>query len=1043
LERGFSLSLSAKRTPVRGVLLSAACASLLCVATEPLVGQSTWVTTGGSADQEQGAASEATRDGGYISVGTRVSVGTGKSSIVLSRVRDDVGIWTRQIDTTNGNDTGHALRNTSDGGHILVGTTTANGPANAMLLIKTDSNGATTWARTYASTVITGQFMSVSEAPGGGYIVSGFRDNGPGFARAGVLVRVSSTGVLLWSKTYTDAAMGANSRTVFNEVQVSEPGFIVVGTNRMLGTTFERNLLVRVDASGAVIWSRAYGDNNVGHDKGAVASLANSGYAFTSGYTRGGAVGTCVTLTDSLGALNGSCSEFPGTGYYAPSIREDYYRELLVTTGNFGIVKLFGNGTFRFGRRYLQGSQSFIADAIPTQQGGIAMTGFTNGFSQGLFDGLGVKADYLGQAGCQTASQASPVYSTPLVLPVTMATANNPGSAVVFVTNTMISLPVQTLCYTQGCAKPPSAMVLWLPFDEAVGPTAKNLSGGNNGTHANAPMVGPGTVGNCISLDGTNRYVEVPGYPNLGIGSRDFTVDAWIKPTSGSGIIADHRQQGPFKGWSFYLQSGGRLSLQIANGAPGSGFTNYESATSVSLNVWHHVAVTVDRDSATGLIFYLDGVQAGVFNPTGRQGSLTPASSPLRVGNSAITTNNFAGCIDEVEVFSRALSAAEIRSLFLAGSYGKCKERTFALATKTFCFNEASKTVNFKIDNRTAIAQTYDVFVHGLPIGALSGCTATGPTQFSWSPQVTIPAFQSLVVPITIARPNSMLVNTTGGYEVLAQNITPGYALRGNAFSQRGKIILSPNFCFGVTGDSISVPSSGPALIPPFPVTNLGPAPASLNYRIGVRNGEFELDAQSVSLNGLPPGTPITGLLTLGSNQTGNIPSLQVAFLEDRQEEEFSLVIEADLDGDTVLEQLTSVQLVHGVPSNLGTVIPYGTACSNATIGSLGTPQIGSSVAVQLASAPANILSGLVIGFSSASVPLSVLWPSVPPGCSLLATPDIIEVAISSASGSATLPISLPPNPSLVGLHLYCQWLMLDAASSLSATAGADIGIGG
>jgi hypothetical protein len=131
-----------------------------------------------------------------------------------------------------------------------------------------------------------------------------------------------------------------------------------------------------------------------------------------------------------------------------------------------------------------------------------------------------------------------------------------------------------------------------------------------------------------------------------------------------------------FKGYHLFLQDG-EIGLQMGDGIGNPTFTNFLAGSTGIVPedfTWHHVAVTVSRQSTTGGQFYLDGAPAGPpFNPTVRPGSLT-TSAPLRVGARTTSTSAvFLGCIDEVEVFHRVLSLQEVALLHFAGPAGKCK----------------------------------------------------------------------------------------------------------------------------------------------------------------------------------------------------------------------------------------------------------------------------------------------------------------------------------------------------------------------------------
>lgn len=229
----------------------------------------------------------------------------------------------------------------------------------------------------------------------------------------------------------------------------------------------------------------------------------------------------------------------------------------------------------------------------------------------------------------------------------------------------------------QSCVQPPSQMVAWFPFDENSGNTTANLiTGGNPGTLMNNPtwVAGPGQkVLNSLNFDGVNDFVQVADQPQLNFGTGDFSIDAWIRvnpQSSGIRTIVEKRVNSTsVQGYLFFYNGNNNsLNLQLADGT----HTNYGVLLPSSpVGGWQHVAVTVQRNSSTGMKFYYGGIPlTPSLDPRGRMGSLTN-TAPLRIGsqNGAV----FNGGIDEVELFNRVLTAEEVRSIAQAGSFGKCK----------------------------------------------------------------------------------------------------------------------------------------------------------------------------------------------------------------------------------------------------------------------------------------------------------------------------------------------------------------------------------
>lgn len=229
-----------------------------------------------------------------------------------------------------------------------------------------------------------------------------------------------------------------------------------------------------------------------------------------------------------------------------------------------------------------------------------------------------------------------------------------------------------------SCVSAPAGMVMWLPFDETTGTTSANLKAAAfPGARVGGPVVVPGQyVANSLNFNGVNQYVAVPDYPGIDIGTNALSIDTWVKrphgaPDSPPSAILDKQDPLSGIGYGLFLNSG-NLTLQLADS-----FGLLQAVDTVGSvpadGQWHFVAVTVNRASSTGGCFYVDGALTSTFNPSATQGSLAN-TSPLYVGASPAGGGvPWTGGLDEVEVFSRALSAGEIQNIFNAHTYGKCK----------------------------------------------------------------------------------------------------------------------------------------------------------------------------------------------------------------------------------------------------------------------------------------------------------------------------------------------------------------------------------
>jgi protocatechuate 3,4-dioxygenase beta subunit len=222
-----------------------------------------------------------------------------------------------------------------------------------------------------------------------------------------------------------------------------------------------------------------------------------------------------------------------------------------------------------------------------------------------------------------------------------------------------------------GCVNPPSNMVAWWSFDYSSRDARQDLTGFNNfGTMVNGPLQVAGKVAGALQFDGVDDYVEVADHSELNFGTDDFTFDAWIKTSENIGVkqLVSKRSS---TGYGVFLNSG-YLALTIS--APSIAAMSWSPSVFVADGNWHHIAVTVSRTNKQGIVFYLDGVATPYGDPTPYQGSLTNSVS-LMIGAQQLPhpSFNFKGILDEIELFKRVLTQAEVLAIYNAGSAGKCK----------------------------------------------------------------------------------------------------------------------------------------------------------------------------------------------------------------------------------------------------------------------------------------------------------------------------------------------------------------------------------
>ena len=238
----------------------------------------------------------------------------------------------------------------------------------------------------------------------------------------------------------------------------------------------------------------------------------------------------------------------------------------------------------------------------------------------------------------------------------------------------LAALPIAFTPVSGGtCMPPPAGLVGWW---KGEGNITDGVNGDNGTVVSGAVTYAPAEVGQGFNFDGGANRITVPDAPQLNFGAnQDFSIEAWIQPdvaVTDYGVmsivdkrIASGSTDSP-NGYEFST-SNGHVDCRF-------GSVSFISAgPDLRDGLFHHVALTVSRNSTNGGKLFADGVVVLTFDPTALNGSLIN-SEPLRIGNHADASLNcfFKGIIDEVSLYNRALATNEITAIYNAGSAGKC-----------------------------------------------------------------------------------------------------------------------------------------------------------------------------------------------------------------------------------------------------------------------------------------------------------------------------------------------------------------------------------
>jgi len=259
-----------------------------------------------------------------------------------------------------------------------------------------------------------------------------------------------------------------------------------------------------------------------------------------------------------------------------------------------------------------------------------------------------------------TATSTATATATATPTPTPTATATATPTASVAVTSTPTPPPSSPT--VTPTSTPTAGLIAAYSFDEGSGTTVSDASGhGINGVIQGADWTSAGRHGSALSFDGTSSYVDL-GNPSLLQLTGSFTLSAWVKAT---GNPADDGQivakSDSASGWQ--LKTSPDTGPQTFGVAVSSGTgqrTQRYSTTVRTLGVWYHVAGVYDS-GARMLDIYVNGV---------RDDGVLMGAIPASNLNSAVNVNigrrsggfYFNGVIDDVRIYNRALTQAEVQA---------------------------------------------------------------------------------------------------------------------------------------------------------------------------------------------------------------------------------------------------------------------------------------------------------------------------------------------------------------------------------------------
>src|SRR5579875_1846983 len=285
------------------------------------------------------------------------------------------------------------------------------------------------------------------------------------------------------------------------------------------------------------------------------------------------------------------------------------------------------------------------------------------------FTATGTYSDGSTQNLTLSAAWSSSNTSSAIIGPTGVATGLLPGAAT-------ISATVGGVAGSASATVSDTDLAGWWRFQDGSGGSAADSSGnGNAAALENGMTWVTGQNGYAVSANGTNQYVSIPAV-NL-TSTQAVTWTAWVNRTYTSNSPATLIENSPnfnqsTTGFGFFPDDSSDCGapgtmMAAVNGNVGYSMSCYKQPTS---GTWHHIAVVYDKSQSGPNVvsLYIDGVlQAPTSQPRTSTNTNTFGNNPTYLFSRGGTTNYAAGEIDDLRLYSQALTAAQIQQIYQQG----------------------------------------------------------------------------------------------------------------------------------------------------------------------------------------------------------------------------------------------------------------------------------------------------------------------------------------------------------------------------------------
>jgi hypothetical protein len=346
-----------------------------------------WQKTFGGSSSDEGYSVQQTSDGGYIIAGSTASFGAGSYDVYLIKTDPNGNQEWQKTFGGDSHDGGFSVQQTSDGGYIIAGTIELFGAgSDYVYLIKTDPNGNKTWQKTFSGNG-NGYGQSVKQTTDGGYIIAGTTSTIEERPKYDVyLIKTDSDGNLLWQKTFG----GSHNAWGFSVQQTTDDdgGYIIAGV--ISGGGGGDVYFIKTNSDGNLLWQKTFG-GSYGESGNSVQQTTDGGYIISgSRWNIGGPTFGILIKTDSAGdsqwektCVTGNSVQQTTDGGFVIAGGNEYPALGPAWDVNVYLIKTNSDGNIQWQKTFGGGYDDIGRSGQQTSDGGYIIAGSTASFGAG------------------------------------------------------------------------------------------------------------------------------------------------------------------------------------------------------------------------------------------------------------------------------------------------------------------------------------------------------------------------------------------------------------------------------------------------------------------------------------------------------------------------------------------------------------------------------------------------------------------------------------------------------------------------------------